>query len=496
MATADASPPSNRWWHRLAGPLGAGGLAAVAVAVAVGVLAGWFDSLDVLHGLPLWVPVGLAVASLTASLAGRPVTWWRTWGVGVVAATTVVVATAHWWVRHSGLVLDRYPTRFVVFVWLAVAAIGVAVTGWWSGPAAVRAVRVLAAPLSVLSAFLLINSYYGYWPTVGALLNQPVAGELSKQAFARLLHPAATASRAAAHDLLALQRKATTVIRRAALPVAPLPASVPVPAGRYGPVDIPGTAVGFKAAQAYLWLPPDFATVAHADLPVMIMLPGWPGNVQDWTRAGGVTATADAWARTHGGQAPIMLFIDENGALGHDTECVNSVAGQAESYLTYSVPLWLERTLGVVPSPDRWSLVGYSEGGTCAVTLALRHPGLYGRFADIAGDWAPNAWGGPKVTLRVLFGGSTRTEAMHTPALLMKWNRYPGMDGWFAAGTSDRLSLVARRLAAEAARTGMQVQSYYGPGAHTWIFAEQAFRHIYPGLVGALSGSAPGRPAT
>jgi enterochelin esterase-like enzyme len=464
----------------------------VALAVTAAVAAGWLDSLNVLHGAPLWVPVGVAAACLLASTASRTARWWRTWGVGLVAVPTIVVAVAHWWIRHSGLVLDKYPGRFVVFAWFAVVAVGIAVTGWWSGPAALRAVRVLAAPVSVLAAFLLINSYYGYWPTVATLLNKPVAGQVSKQAFARLLRPARLPSRATPRQLAAAHLVAgsrvplsrTTVLSARAARAVPR-----VPAGHYGAIDIPGTAVGFAAAQAYLWLPPDFATVPHTNLSVMVMLPGWPGNVQDWTRAGRVTDTANTWARAHGGHAPVMVFIDENGAAGHDTECVNSIEGRSESYLVTSVPLFLTQTLGITPDPSRWALVGDSEGGTCAITLALRHPDLYGRFVDIAGDPAPNYWGGPAGTLRTLYAGSMMAEELHTPGWLLQRYRYPGMVGWLATGNSDAMRASNAQLAAQAARAGVEVHTFNSPGGHTWTHARQAFAHIYPGLVGDLSAS-------
>jgi S-formylglutathione hydrolase FrmB len=484
----------------------------VVLAVTLAVAAGWFDSLNVVHGAPLWVPVGVAAACLLASTASRTSRWWRTWGAGLAAATTIVVAVAHWWIRHSGLVLDKYPDRFVIFAWLAVAAVGIGVTGWWGGPAALRVVRVLAAPTSVLAAFLLINSYYGYWPTVASVLKKPVAGQMSKRAFARLLVPAQAAPQATPGALVAANRgmrsgvpappasassaRATPTSPTTALPARGAPTVPRLPPGQYGPVDIPGTAVGFAAAQAYLWLPPDFATVPHANLSAMVMLPGWPGNVQDWTRAGGVTDIANAWARAHGGHAPVMVFIDQNGAAGHDTECVDSIEGRAESYLVGSVPLFLAQALGITPDPSRWALVGYSEGGTCALTLALRHPGIYGRLVDIAGDSAPNYWGGPAATLRTLYAGNITAQALHTPSSLLQQHRYPGMVAWFATSNSDILRAANAQLAARAARAGIEVQTLNSPGGHTWTYARQAFARMYPGLVGYLTAGAAATPTT
>jgi S-formylglutathione hydrolase FrmB len=489
----------SRWALRhLSGSAGAALLTAAAAGVVALIATGAFDRLDMLHGTTLWAPVGLAALGLITSVAGRPIRWWYTTGVVIVVSAAVVVAVARWWIRHSGLVLDHYPNLFVVYVWLAVTAVGIAATGWWTGRPALRAVRILNAPLASLGAFLLINSYYGYWPTVATLLNKPVAGQISKQAFAQLLQPRpATADSTPKAELVGHAPRADAM----APPTSNVsdshgPAGVKMAPGQYGPVDIPGTAVNFAAALAYIWLPPDFATVSHAALPVIIMLPGWPGNVQDWTRAGAITDIANTWARAHGGRAPVIVLIDENGAAGHDTECVDSTVGNAESYLTRSVPAFLENNLGIVPNPSRWAVVGFSEGGTCALTLALRHPGLFGRFVDIAGDPAPNYWGGPVATLRVLYAGDTTAEDQHTPAWLLDHNRYPGMLAWFATGSADRLRYPTAHLVAQAAQAGIAVQSITDPGVHSWAFAARAFHLVYPALAGSLASGSTSTPVS
>jgi S-formylglutathione hydrolase FrmB len=226
----------------------------------------------------------------------------------------------------------------------------------------------------------------------------------------------------------------------------------------------------------------------------MIMLPGSPGNARDWARAAGVLGTANAWARAHRGNAPVMVFIDENGARNHDTECLDSAEGDAESYLTYSVPTFIERVLGIVPNPDRWAIVGFSEGGTCALTLALTHPGLYGRFVDIAGDPAANYWGGPVMTLRVLYRGSVTREEHHTPSWLLEHNRYPSVAAWFATARSDPLHPETAHLVSQAEASGMAVNSISSPGAHTWAYASKTFDRIYPALVPTISAATPTGP--
>jgi S-formylglutathione hydrolase FrmB len=450
--------------RRLVDRVGGVTLVVVAVVFAVLVVDGALDRLGVVTATVPDLIAGLAAVGLVLGVVRRPWAWWAGWGTGIAVASAVVVAGAAWWIHDTQLVTEHYPSSFLLWVWAAVFAVGVAVTGWWSGGVTQRVGRVLTAPLAVLAAFLLINAHYGYWPTVGALLDKPVAGQVAGSELSREL----------------AEHRSTD----------PTQDSV----GQYGPIAIPGTSVGFDAAEAYLWLPPDYFRVAHANLPLLLMLPGWPGNEQDWTRAGGVTEVANAWARAHGGQAPVMLFIDQNGAEGHDTECVNSPEGNAESYLTEVVPRFVTTTLGIHDTPSRWGIVGFSEGGTCAVGLTLEHPHLFGRFVDIAGDPAPNFWGGPSQTLRRLFHGRATAERNHEPLVLMAEHRYVGVDAWFGAGADDTIHAPEEAELARAAKhAGVRVHHFTSPGGHSWTYARQSFARIYPDLLAALGTAGPRR---
>ena len=84
-----------------------------------------------------------------------------------------------------------------------------------------------------------------------------------------------------------------------------------------------------------------------------------------------------------------MLFVDQNGSATSDTECVDGPRGNAETYLTTDLTNFVSNTLGVRPNASRWAVVGFSEGGTCAVDLALAHPTVYQHFVDLAGDDRP-----------------------------------------------------------------------------------------------------------
>jgi hypothetical protein len=433
----------------LSGLAGAGVVAAVALATAVVLIYGPDGSLPLVDAPLQGVVVALALAGLAVGVAGRSRRWWLTWGVGIVVAAAVVTAVAEWWLKASGLVDQHYPPTFALWVWGSLAALGVAVTGWWSGPAVVRVVRVVTVPIALFGSFLLINAHYGYWPTMGALLNRPVAGQVSAKDLARSL------TEGGVHRV-----------------------------GSFGPVSIPGPA-GFDAATAWVWIPPAISEVDRARVPVLVLMPGVPGRANDWAQAGQVVPLANAWAHRHGGIAPVMVLLNENGAHDRDTECVNGTQGAAETYLTRSVPSFIIHHLGITPDPARWGVVGFSEGGTCALGLATDAPHIYGRFVDIAGDLAPNFG---KNTLIDLYAGNTTEAYHHQPRWLFAHRRYPHLEGWFAASSGDRSHvLIARELTRSARAAGVTAFDASGqPGGHSWSYARTALWSLYPALVESM----------
>ena len=113
-------------------------------------------------------------------------------------------------------------------------------------------------------------------------------------------------------------------------------------------------------------------------------------------RAGNAVNTVDDFAAAHGGNAPVLVFVDSGGGFNNDTECVNGTRGNAADHLT---------NFGVSPDRANWGVVGWSMGGTCAVDLTVMHPDMFSAFEDIAGDLGPNS-GTKAQTIASLFGGT------------------------------------------------------------------------------------------
>jgi enterochelin esterase-like enzyme len=304
-----------------------------------------------------------------------------------------------------------------------------------------RAMTAVAVLLTMATAADGVNAYFDYIPTVGSLLGRRAADQ------------------------------ATAVQVQARL------ASVPRPLlhGLVEKVAIPGPVSGFHARQAQVYLPPAFFLHPQPALPVVELLHGTPGTPEDWTRAGAADQTTDAFAATHNGMAPIVLMVDENGGFTNDTEC----AGDAERYLTVDVPNWAMAKLGVRTDRMGWVVAGSSEGGYCALDLALRHRDRFGSFVDLSGLDRPTHHGGTGT----LFHSHSSLLA-HTPRWLLRTHLPPGpaLAGWFEVGGADngttRSELAAARLATAA---GIQTRLLVVPNAHhTWRVWHHAYADALP----------------
>ena len=172
------------------------------------------------------------------------------------------------------------------------------------------------------------------------------------------------------------------------------------------PIDISNGASGFRHRGELVYLPPAwFATNPPPQLPTLMMIGGEFNTPADWLRTGNAIKTVDDFAAAHGGNAPVLVFVDPGGAFNNDTECVNGSRGNSADHLTKDVVPYMVSHYGVSPHRSNWGVVGWSMGGTCAVDLAVMHPDMFSAFEDIAGDIAPNS-GTKDQTIARLFGGN------------------------------------------------------------------------------------------
>jgi S-formylglutathione hydrolase FrmB len=285
--------------------------------------------------------------------------------------------------------------------------------------------------------------------------------------------------------------------------------------GSLVPVQIPGDASHFNHREELVYLPPAwFASNPPSQLPVVMMVGVMANTPADWVRAGNAPDTIEAFAAAHGGNAPVLVFVDPAGGFGNDTECVNGSRGDAADHLTKDVVPYMISNFGVSRDPSHGGVVGFSMGGTCSVDLTVMHPTLFSAFIDIEGDFTPNA-GNKAETIANLFRGNADAWTAFDPTTVInRHGRYTGVSGWFAltsggsptpgrditvadpaameragrvaAGDVGNPAAAASSLCALGRANGIDCAVVAQPGAYNWPTAGTVFATALPWLAGQL----------
>jgi S-formylglutathione hydrolase FrmB len=308
-----------------------------------------------------------------------------------------------------------------------------------------------------------INAHYGYFPTLGALLGRRAADQISLSGFQKLEQKFAR--------MITLQHSS-------------LPST-----GVVVSFTIPPIASHYRARTGEIYLPPIWFEHPHPRLPVIELLHGSPGSPADWTRASFADLTADAYAKQHNGFAPILVMPDVNGGgWWNDSECVNGVQGNAETYLIVDVRAAVVQRFHARPDGGGWAVAGLSEGGSCALQMGLRHPDAFAAVGDFSGADHPYHTGG----LGRLFFGSTRAqwagaERHYDPRWLLSHWRSPHHPLIvFGVGRSDKVLKGMMHLLDLARTDRIPAQIIILSGGHEFRFWGSTFAAALPSLMSAI----------
>jgi S-formylglutathione hydrolase FrmB len=357
------------------------------------------------HGISLlggWLPIAveiLAVVVLIVAVGSRNRRWRLVWVPVCVAFGVLAALGARTYLNSEGLASDPAPFRLWLWAAITAATVAAAVLGfcgarWWR-----RALSVVAIPLTLVCALIVLNEWVGYYPTVQRAWGDLTAGPLPDQIDAK--------------DLPGLRNTRPGT-------------------GKVVAIDIPGDGNGFNHRREYVYLPPAWFTGSVPPaLPAVMMIAGEFSNPTNWMRTGNAIPVIDAYAKGHGGAAPVFVFVDSSGSFNNDTECVNGPRGNAADHLTKDVRPYVISQFGTSADPAKWGVVGWSAGGTCAIDLTVMHPDLFTTFMDVGGDRGPNS-GTKEQTIKRLFGGDAATWDAYDPrAVMAKHGPYTGVAGYF-----------------------------------------------------------------
>lgn len=415
----------------------------------------------ILRDLPLTSsPVGWLLGTLLVAAVLRLI--WRACSLRrlaiVVVGSAAVVALGRHFLPAS-VDVARIPPTMYVWTALVLALGGLVASRWFQAGWGWRSMGLLTVAMAALLGLQQADAWFAYVPTVADLIRAPLPNQASLT------------------QLQAPDR------------------ALRFPRGAVVPVDLPATSSGFRHRSALVWVPPaalagDGPVSSFGDggrRPIVMLLAGTPGAPDDMVRAGNFANVAARYARTHNGEAPIVVMPDHNGGFDADSECVGW-HGQAEQYLTNDVPADVSTLFGT--RSTNWGVIGYSEGGTCALMLSLRHPDLYPAFVDIGGDQRPNLGSSPKrdrLATNRFYGDSIVTADEHDPRYLLDHHSFADVHGWFITGQSD---LPARRAAESlvpaATGAGIDLRWTTPPGHHSFSLVNTVSDEAFSWVVGQL----------
>jgi enterochelin esterase-like enzyme len=303
---------------------------------------------------------------------------------------------------------------------------------WWVIRAGRIALKVTAAVLSfvIATAFgvLAVNKYFGYYQTWGAAIadfsnSTPNHGpEVS------------------AGSLLVGLRRPTFDESQVNLRLARLQ-------GYTLRVTVTG-ALSHLSRVVYVYLPrqyfePEFR---NYKFPAVELIPGQPGEPQDWINVAGVEVTLNDLIDSGLAKPAVLVMPDANGGQRVSLQCLNQVDGPQDlTYLALDVPNVMSHMLHLQRPGPGWGVAGYSEGGFCAANMALRYRYRYGFSAALSGYFVPaqNQLAGSNKLVSP-FGGNKALRRMNTPTDevmdLAAGARLPQF--WLGAGTGDKIDVA------------------------------------------------------
>jgi len=350
------------------------------------------------------------------------------------------------------------PQSTALFILLMVVFCGLL---GWVAVARQPAFRVLAAALAFVPAMLFgvaaVNKYYDYYQSWSA-----IAADLGSQGVSSTVQVTGSQPGRGLSKILGKVTNGEVAARQ----------------GETVRLTVTGTRSHLRRA-VYVYLPPQYFQAGYRSyrFPAIELIPGFPGQPQDWINVVGVTDTYQTMLRDHLVKPVVLVMPDANGGRRVSLQCLNVVDGpQDATFLAQDLPVALARSLRLRgPGPD-WGIAGYSEGGYCAANLALVYPSRYGYAAVLSGYFKPgdDLLGNPPRQVRP-FGDDARLRRMNTPldrvralsvAVHIPWF-------WLGTGAADRQDVRAAQAFQQAMLTrqpNLQVHLEAG-GAHnmaTW----------------------------
>ena len=205
-----------------------------------------------------------------------------------------------------------------------------------------------------------------------------------------------------------------------------------------------------------VYTPAEYRQSDSRKYPVLVLLPGTPGDENDWTTGGGFADVIFDNMIAEKRMRPMIVVMHASDVL---TRGGNRAANlkEFEPLLVKELVPEIGKRYRVDRNPNSWAIAGLSLGGELAITVGLRHPELFRSVASLSGSMVERDF-------EDRFG-----KALAKPSDIAQYRLI-----WLGCGAGDIFLGGNKALAAKLASAGIKHQFVELPGFHVMpVFRRQ-----------------------
>ncbi len=213
-----------------------------------------------------------------------------------------------------------------------------------------------------------------------------------------------------------------------------------------------------------VYTPPDYHASGSRRFPVLLLLPGTPGDELDWTLGGGFAHVIFDNLIAEGKMRSMVVAMHVSDVLpsGRRVEHLR----EFEPIVVNDLLPELKKRYRLENKPEHWAIAGLSLGGEFAMTVGLRHPELFLTAASISGSMV-------EADFDDRYGVAMKRDAGIKKRYRLIWIGC-GADDVFAGGNQ---ALVKKFRSA-----GIDATQYVLPGFHAMPVFRQQLVELLPKL--------------
>jgi enterochelin esterase-like enzyme len=244
------------------------------------------------------------------------------------------------------------------------------------------------------------------------------------------------------------------------------PAFVKTP-GALRRVAVTSAALGGRAQEVYVYLPPGYAAHPARRYPVLYLLHGFPGRPLAFIETVQMGVVEDSLSAEGAAQPLILVMPFGSTSTFTDEEWANGARhgnGWA-AFVARDLVHYVDTHYRTIRSARARAIGGLSEGGYGAVNIALQHPREFSVVESWSGYMQP-------ARLRSIYGKRLQLLPSNDPMLLARRDSAAlhalGTYFWFYSGSEDQFRTQNAAFASELRRLDVPHRFRLVYGGHNW----------------------------